>query len=199
MIKSTELAWLAGIIDGLNYPFLSIITIPLEKSTEKYKNIEEVDILNDMIVVKESESLLYKVNPIKHFKQIYYNKKGREVINSLLNYEFNFFDFGLGNKFSYFEKYYTETKYLSFLPSDKSRYCYTFSKDDDLIKEEFAEGSQPTPFYFKHKSLKLINQLFFILKSHNCACYVTRDSWHRANYIYFGEQKDLKNIVKKIK
>ncbi len=112
---------------------------------------KEVDILKDMIVVKESESLLYKVNSSKYFKQVYYNKKGREFTNLLLGGDFNFFDFSLGDKFNYFEKNYTGKQDLSFLPDDKCSYVYTFDESGYLIKEEFAEGSQPKPFYFKYK------------------------------------------------
>jgi hypothetical protein len=160
----------------LNDSFV-IKSTKLSKHTNKetiyyVSGIEEVDILKDMIVVKEFESLLYKVNPVKYFKQVYYNKKGREVINSLLNYDFNFFDFGLGNKFSYFQNNQTGTQYLSFLPDDKSRYFYAYDGRGNFIKEEFAEGSQPTPFYFKHKSFKDFKYLVICDDVLDCLKYI---------------------------
>jgi len=70
---------LAGIIDGLNYPFLSIITIPLEKSTEKYKNIEEIDISKNIPLSLVSENMLDKVFSQKELKFIKSKLENSEV------------------------------------------------------------------------------------------------------------------------
>lgn len=140
------------------------------KKTIYYVNeTKEVDILNDMDVVKVYGSLLYKKNPHKDFKKVYPNKMGGSYIYSLGNFTFNLDDYNLTNKFTYFDNKKLGLIHVGLIVNDEARMNYTFIKcTTSLFKRKWAEGSKEAPFYFKHKNFKTLSYLVIFDSLSHC-------------------------------
>lgn len=133
-------------------------------------NFKEIDILRDMHIVKKNNFLLYQKNIYKDFKKSYPDKLGWSYLTTLDEYTFNAGDYGLNNKFTYFDNTAYKLKHIGLIVNDGARYNYTFDDCYNLIKSQWAEGSRGTPFYFNHKTytetshLLIFDDLFHLLE-----------------------------------
>lgn len=131
---------------------------------------KEVDILNDMNVVKAYGCLLYKRNPYVDFKKSTPSKLGWSYLTTLDEYTFNAGDYGLNNKFTYFDNKEYKIIHIGLIVNDEARYNYTFDAHYNLIKSQWAKGSRGVPFYFNHKTytetshLLIFDDLFHLLE-----------------------------------